>query len=73
MHYEDLVEIGNAAKAKILAEIVSEARNRSHVLVFDYGCGEAWYWRPVLEKYPSIELIGYDPDVSAVERARKYL
>ncbi len=72
-HGDDIVNIGNSAKAKILTEIVSVARKRHHLLVFDYGCGEARYWRPVLKAYPNIELIGYDPDARVIQKARKHV
>lgn len=61
--------------AKILEEIIAWVHRRSpdRVLVFDYGCGDARYWKPILEAVPNIELIGYDPDRSAIERAWKFL
>ncbi len=67
---------GNAAKAKIIQEILRDISKReigNRVLIFDYGCGTGGDWPRVLNDYPSIHLVGYDPNRSAIEVAKTRL
>lgn len=63
---------GNSAKTRIIREIV-QAINNHPVLIFDYGCGKASGWRHILERYPNIKLVGYDPDEHAIRSAERNL
>lgn len=64
---------GNAAKTRVIREIVRRAAHKPSVVIFDYGCGEAAHWRAVLDSCPNFYLIAYDLDPRARHAARKHL
>jgi SAM-dependent methyltransferase len=64
---------GNAAKARIVREILDEASRRDGVVVFDFGCGEAQQWPQVLRAAPAITLIAFEPNVRRARRAAEVL
>jgi SAM-dependent methyltransferase len=59
---------GNAAKSTVIDEILGDA-NGASVTVFDHGCGDGGDWARVLSDHPNVELVAWDPDQTAAERA----
>jgi SAM-dependent methyltransferase len=72
---QKLYWLGNAAKTKIVGEVLQQiARNPAQrVVIFDYGCGAGGDWAAILSDHPQIELIGYDPCAADVAAARARL
>ncbi|MBP7691325.1 MAG: class I SAM-dependent methyltransferase [Anaerolineales bacterium] len=64
--------LGNAAKTKIIAELLRRAEGRE-VLIFDYGCGQGGDWARILTDYPHLRLVGYDPSAASIAVARARL
>jgi len=64
---------GNAAKARIVAQILDEAGPKREALIFDYGCGAGGDWPNVLGDYPNLKLAYYDPDSKAMAKAGQRL
>lgn len=62
---------GNAAKSRVLAEILS--LGEESVQVFDYGAGAAHGWRPILEKHPHLRLTLFEPHLPSRRKAKKNL
>lgn len=60
---------GNAAKTKLIDEVLRQAGSRS-VLIFDYGCGAAGDWPRILSDHPNLKLVGSDPDLTSLEAAK---
>lgn len=55
---------GNAAKNRIIGEIVARANQSPEgqsPLVFDYGAGTGGSWPDILAKHPNIRLVCYEP------------
>ncbi len=59
---------GNAAKTRVLADILTKTADRPGAVVLDYGCGDGGDWPSILADNPGLELIAYDP--SSRRRAR---
>jgi ubiquinone/menaquinone biosynthesis C-methylase UbiE len=66
---------GNAAKAKVIREILDDPRVQSgqEVLIFDYGCGAGGDWKVILQEFRNLSIIGYDPSQKSVEIAKEKL
>lgn len=64
---------GNAAKTRIIRDIAQKSAQKSSVVIFDYGCGEAAHWRTVLDSCPNFHLIAYDLDPRARQETSKNL
>lgn len=65
--------LGNAAKAKIINQILSQISSEKDTLIFDYACGDSGDWNAILTNYPNIKLIGYEPDIKSVNKAKSKL
>ena len=67
---------GNAAKTKIIREILDSLGSSQTALIFDYGCGTGGDWPAILRDYAYLRLIGYEPNsrsyAAAKERLRPY-
>ena len=66
---------GNAAKAKVIRNILDDPRVQTgqDVLIFDYGCGEGGDWKAIMQEFPNLSVIGYDPSRKSVDIAREKL
>jgi SAM-dependent methyltransferase len=68
---QPLYWFGNAAKMRIVSEIVAQTSTSDHdIVIFDYGCGKGGDWPQILADNPNLTLIGYDPSLQAVAEAR---
>ncbi|OGQ87750.1 MAG: hypothetical protein A2512_10560 [Deltaproteobacteria bacterium RIFOXYD12_FULL_56_24] len=65
--------LGNAAKSRIIAEILALSPGPEPVTVFDYGCGDAGDWPQILADHPHLRLVGYEPYTPSCRRARERL
>lgn len=65
--------LGNAAKTRIIAEILSRTAHGQETLIFDYGCGRAGDWPEILAAHPHLRLIGYEPHGPSYRAARERL
>jgi|GEM_PF-559619 len=70
---ENLYWTGNAAKSRIIGQILDRVGPTGRALVFDFGCGRAAYWPQVLDDFPGLSLAFYDPDRRSMEEARQNL
>lgn len=52
--------VGNAAKSRVMAEVLADGR--SSCRVFDYGAGRGGDWPEILAAHPAIDLVCYEPD-----------
>lgn len=66
---EKLYWLGNAAKTRIVSEILHAAPGPDKVTVFDYGCGNGGDWARILADHPHIRLVGYEPDLRSWQAA----
>jgi len=65
--------LGNAAKTKIVSEILAQLIDGQETLIFDYGCGTGGAWRTILQDYHHIKLIGYEPNIQNYNIAKERL
>lgn len=67
--------LGNAAKARVISEILSRhpPQDSNEVIVFDFGCGDGGDWPVILRENSHIKLVGLEPGSGAVRLARKRL
>ncbi|MCP9439874.1 MAG: class I SAM-dependent methyltransferase [Nitrospira sp.] len=65
--------LGNAAKSRAINEILTSHFACKPVTVFDYGCGDGGDWPAILEDHLWLKLVGYEPNVLALEKARERL
>lgn len=66
---------GNAAKAKVIREILDDPRVQAgeDILIFDYGCGTGGDWKTILPQFRNLSVIGYDPSEKSVAIAKEKL
>ncbi|MDX2157468.1 MAG: class I SAM-dependent methyltransferase [Hyphomicrobiaceae bacterium] len=55
--------VGNAAKARVIEQILND--RRPNLTVFDYGAGSGGDWPDVLATRPGLELVCYEPSEAA--------
>jgi len=67
---QKLYWLGNAAKSRIIGNILKLVENKENVLIFDYGCGDGGDWPAICTDYPQIRLIGYEPSQSSFEKSK---
>lgn len=64
---------GNAAKVKIVDEILSrteDARSRGEeITIFEFGCGDGGAWPEILREHSGFRWVGYEPGPN-VQKAR---
>jgi SAM-dependent methyltransferase len=65
--------LGNAAKTKVINEIIEQISENSRPLIFDYGCGTGGDWPRILADYPGIQLVAYEPAHKSAEIAKDKL
>lgn len=58
--------LGNAAKYRIIREILSNLDDRE-VKILDYGCGQLADWPEILMLYPSIKLYAFEPNKDSLD------
>lgn len=64
---------GNAAKTRVIRDIIQRSSKKSSVIIFDFGCGEAEHWRPILDSFTNFYLFAYDPDPRSLRKAKESL
>lgn len=64
---------GNAAKTRVIGEILRSMEDGRETVVFDYGCGEGGDWPNVLKDFPQIRLYGYEPHPASFQKAKARL
>ncbi|MGQ4648741.1 methyltransferase domain-containing protein [Lyngbya aestuarii] len=69
----NLYWLGNAAKTKVIYEILNQVQDNQKTVIFDYGCGKAGDWPRILSDYPHIRLVAYEPGKKSIEIARERL
>ncbi|MDP1927115.1 MAG: class I SAM-dependent methyltransferase [Thiobacillus sp.] len=65
--------LGNAAKSRVIDEILASNPGPEPVTVFDYGCGDGGDWPSILAEHPKLRLVGYEPYVPSCRKARERL
>lgn len=65
--------LGNAAKSRVIDEILASNPGPEPVTVFDYGCGDGGDWPSILSEHPKLRLVGYEPYVPSCRKARERL
>lgn len=65
--------LGNAAKSRVIDEILTNNPGSKPVTVFDYGCGDGGDWPSILADYPNLRLVGYEPYAPSCQLARERL
>lgn len=65
--------LGNAAKSRVIAEILAASPGPGPVTIFDYGCGDAGDWPHILADHPHLQLVGYEPYAPSCRRALERL
>lgn len=65
--------LGNAAKSRVIDEILTSNQGPEPVTVFDYGCGDGGDWPSILAEHPKLRLVGYEPYVPSCSKARERL
>jgi len=70
---QQLYWLGNAAKSRVIDEILASNPGPEPVTVFDYGCGDGGDWPSILAEHPKLRLVGYEPYVPSCRKARERL
>lgn len=65
--------LGNAAKSRVIGEILASNSGPEPVTVFDYGCGDGGDWPLILAEHPKLRLVGYEPYRPSCNKARERL
>lgn len=65
--------LGNAAKSRVIDEILASNPGSKPVTVFDYGCGDGGDWPAILADHPWLRLIGYEPYGPSRQKASQRL
>lgn len=65
--------LGNAAKSRVIADILASKSGTGPVTVFDYGCGDGGDWPAILADHPWLRLVGYEPYGPSCQKARERL
>ena len=65
--------LGNAAKSRVIEEILANNPGPEPVTVFDYGCGDGGDWPSILADHPKLRLVGYEPYAPSCRKARERL
>ena len=65
--------LGNAAKSRVIAEILASNPGPEPIAIFDYGCGDGGDWRAILSDHPHLRLVGYEPYGPSYHKARERL
>lgn len=65
--------LGNAAKSRVIGEILASNPGPEPVTVFDYGCGDGGDWPLILAEHPKLRLVGYEPYIPSCNKARERL
>lgn len=65
--------LGNAAKSRVIADILTRNAGPEPVTVFDYGCGDGGDWPAILSDHPWLRLVGYEPYAPSCQKARERL
>lgn len=65
--------LGNAAKSRVIAEILAASPGPEPVTIFDYGCGDGGDWPHILADNPHLQMVGYEPYTPSSSLARKRL
>lgn len=73
MNSQKLYWLGNSAKTKIISHILGQLSAGQSALVFDYGCGDGGDWPAILQDYPQLKLVGYEPHRVSYLRAKERL
>ena len=53
--------------------ILDHLKDGRELLIFDYGCGKAAYWPRILDSYPELRLVFFDPNPESMAQARSAL
>lgn len=70
---QQLYWLGNAAKSRVIDEILACNPGSEPVTVFDYGCGDGGDWPAILADHRWLRLIGYEPYAPSCQKARERL
>lgn len=65
--------LGNAAKCRVIADILAGNTGSRPITVFDYGCGDGGDWPAILADHPWLRLVGYEPYAPSWQKARERL
>lgn len=70
---EKLYWLGNAAKTRIISELLARNPGPEPVTVFDYGCGDGGDWPRILGDHPHVRLLAFEPGTVSYQKASQRL
>jgi SAM-dependent methyltransferase len=65
--------LGNAAKTRIISELLVRSQGSELVTVFDYGCGDGGDWPCILGDHPYLRLVAFEPETASYQKASQRL